>query len=235
MRAVALKLAHCWQSWVSRRSAEPMSLWHGIGRQLGNPQGFVGRAIGRMMRVANDRPTRLVVDVLDARPGEMLLDMGFGPGHAVALLANTARCVYGIDRSDTMLRQASRLNRRAIGAGRVCLNTGDFSQLPYPDGFFDGIIASNVLYFWKDHGVVLGEIRRVLKPGGRLCIYVTDAATMQRWRFAGVETHRHFTADQLTEILVGAGFALDSLEVRSVTIAQDVGGIIVTAYDISVV
>lgn len=206
-----------------------MSLWHGIGRQLGNPKGLAGRVIGRIMRIANDRPTRLAVEALAAKPDEILLDMGFGPGHAVALLAAKVRCVHGIDRSEAMLRQATHLNKKAIGAGRVCLRTGDFAAIPYPDRFFDGIIASNVLYFWQDEQAVLSEIRRVLKSGGRLCIYVTDAATMQRWRFAGAETHRHFTPGQLAYMLIGAGFLRDNVHIKPFNVASGFKGIIATA------
>ncbi|MDI1295008.1 MAG: class I SAM-dependent methyltransferase [bacterium] len=206
-----------------------MEIWHGIGRQLGHPTGLAGRIVGRMMRLANDRPTRVSVDALTPCATDILLDLGFGPGHAVALMAAKARHVDGIDRSVAMLRQASRRNRRAIADGRVALSIGRFDALPYPDDRFDGILASNVVYFWQDERAVLAEIRRVLKPGGRLCVYVTDAVTMAGWRFAGKATHRHFTPEDLTQMLLEAGFDRDAIETRPVRIANGVNGIVSVA------
>ncbi len=155
--------------------------------------------------------------------------MGFGPGHAIALIAATARVVHGIDRSEAMLLQASRRNRQAIAEDRVVLTTGNFAKLPYPDDCFDGIIASNVVYFWHDEQTIVSEIRRVLKPGGRLCIYVTDAATMRHWRFADARTHRHVDAGRLGNMLLRAGFDAGDIAVQSVQVTRRIKGIIAIA------
>jgi ubiquinone/menaquinone biosynthesis C-methylase UbiE len=200
-----------------------------MGRQLGNPDGIAGALVGRMMRFANQRPTRIVVDALDLKHDDVVLDMGYGPGHTVEIMARRAGCIYGIDRSETMRQQACRRNRDAIAHGRVALTTGLFDSLPYPDGFFDKVVASNVLYFWHNEQAVLAEVRRVLRPGGRLCIYVTDAATMARWKFADARTHRHFTAQDLTAILVGAGFAPDDISVTPVAVTPNIMGLVALA------
>ncbi|CAN5163948.1 hypothetical protein BH11PSE5_BH11PSE5_26850 [soil metagenome] len=207
-----------------------MRVWHAIGRQLGNPQGLAGAIMGRMMRLANDRPSRLAVAAMGVKQGDSILDMGFGPGHAIELIAATARVVHGIDQSDAMLLQASCRNRKAIAEKRVTLATGSFATLPYPNDWFDGILASNVAYFWHDEHAILSEIRRVLKPGGRLCIYVTDAATMKHWRFADGHTHRHIDAGQLTDMLLHAGFDPGHIDVQSVPVTRRINGIVAVAY-----
>ncbi|MDO7837305.1 class I SAM-dependent methyltransferase [Sphingobium sp. HBC34] len=207
-----------------------MTMWHALGRQLGNPQGMAGAWVGRIMRIANDRPTRIAVDALDLHRHEVALDLGCGSGHAIALMAQRARCIYGIDQSAVMVRQAGHRNRAAIRAGRVSVTTGRFAALPYPDASFDKILASNVVYFWQDEQAVLAEVRRVLRPGGMLSIYVTDAATMRQWKFACSGTHRHFTAGDLARLLTDAGFDGDAIEVRPVAISRTIQGLLATAH-----
>lgn len=206
-----------------------MSVAHAIGSQLAHPHGWAGRLLGPAMTFANRRPTRLAVAALGARPGQAMLDIGCGTGEAVALLANTGADVTGIDRSTAMLDQAARRNRRAMAAGRVTLRRADFTDLPFAAATFDGILAANVAYFWADPPAMTGELRRLLRPGGRLVVYVTDAETMRRWPFAGPETHRHWTADTLSDALHEGGFASRQIDVRSVALPFDTQGLIAIA------
>jgi ubiquinone/menaquinone biosynthesis C-methylase UbiE len=206
-------------------------MWHAFARQLSNPSGLAGRIVGRMMRVANRQPTRLAIEALDIRPGEDMLDLGCGPGQAAALMLPLARPgrVCGIDQSPVMIDQARQLNRDAIRTGDAAFAVAGFDALPYPDASFDGVLASNVMYFWHDTAPVLAEIRRVLRPGGRLSIYLTSAETMSSWKLAGAGTHRLFMPDQVLAALVEAGFATGDIHVRSVAIEGGVTGIVALA------
>ena len=110
-----------------------MSIWHTIGRQLQNPSGFTGRFIGRVMSVANAKPNQLAINALRIDPCDTVLELGFGPGHAIDAMASQAFAgmVYGIDQSPVMLGQACRRNRRAIREGRVVLYQAGFEHLPF--------------------------------------------------------------------------------------------------------
>jgi SAM-dependent methyltransferase len=89
--------------------------------QFGHPWGAAGRAAGWVM--AHRRPNRQrnswVVRLLEVQPTENVLEIGFGPGLAIAELSRRAGeqgHMYGIDHSDVMLRQATRRNAAAIVA-----------------------------------------------------------------------------------------------------------------------
>lgn len=207
-----------------------MSPWHRVGRQLRNPSGLFGRLTGVLMRLVNATPNRLAVDALRIERGDVVLELGFGPGHAIALLAARAPdgFVYGIDQSPVMLEQAQVRNRRAIEAGRVYLYEATFERLPFEAASVDKILAVNVVYFWHDAVAVLAEIRRVLRPGGRIVIYATDAASMHRWKFAGPDTHRLFTAGDLSALLEQGGFMPEHAAVSNVRIASGIDGLIAT-------
>jgi SAM-dependent methyltransferase len=69
-----------------------------------------------------------------------------------------------------MVRLARRRLRRWIDAGRAEVGLGEARALPYPDGRFDAALAVHVLAFWRDAVLELREIRRVLRPGGRLLL-----------------------------------------------------------------
>jgi precorrin-6B methylase 2 len=82
-------------------------------------------------RPSNRQRNRWAVSLLGVRPADQVLEIGFGPGLAVAELARAgAGHVYGIDHSDVMLRQASKRNAAAVRTGRVTLVNASADLLP---------------------------------------------------------------------------------------------------------
>ena len=143
-----------------------------------------------------------VVSLLGLRPADQVLEIGFGPGLAVAALARAgAGHVYGIDHSGVMLRQASRRNAAAIRAGRVTLVRASVDQIPPAlDGPFDAILAINTLGSWPAPAERLAELRQWLAPGGRIAI-----ASQPRCPGATADTSRN-AAHKIENLLWEAGF-----------------------------
>jgi SAM-dependent methyltransferase len=173
--------------------------------QAHHPRGAAGRVTAWEMahRPSNRQRGRWVVSLLGVQPAEQVLEIGFGPGLAVADLVRAgAGHVYGIDHSGVMLRQASRRNAAAIRAGRVTLMRASVDQIPAAlDVPFDAILAINTLAFWPAPAERLAELRRRLAPGGRVAI-----ASQPRCPGATADTSRS-AAREIEDLLRGAGFA----------------------------
>jgi ubiquinone/menaquinone biosynthesis C-methylase UbiE len=159
-------------------------------------------------RPSNRQRNRWAVSLLDVQPADQVLEIGFGPGLAVAQLARAgAGHVYGVDHSAVMLRQASRRNAAAIRAGRVTLISASVDGLPPAlDGPFDAILAVNSLGFWPAPAERLAELRRRLAPGGRAAI-----VSQPRCHGATAGTSRG-AADEIENLLRSAGFTQLSTE-----------------------
>jgi SAM-dependent methyltransferase len=172
--------------------------------QAHQPRGAAGSVNGWMFahRPSNRQRNRWAVSLLDVQPTSQVLEIGFGPGVAVAELVRAgAGHVYGIDHSAVMLRQASRRNAAAIRAGRVTLVNAPVDQVPPAlDGPFDAILAVNSLAFWPAPAERLAELRRRLAPGGRVAI-----VSQPRCHGATAGTSRN-AADEIENLLRGAGF-----------------------------
>jgi ubiquinone/menaquinone biosynthesis C-methylase UbiE len=153
-------------------------------------------------RPSNRQRSRWAVALLDVRPGDRVLEIGFGPGVAIAELARAgAGHVCGVDHSAVMLRQASKRNAAAIRAGRVTLVNASVDRLPPAlDGPFDAILAVNSLGFWPAPAERLAELRGRLAPGGRVAI-----ASQPRCPGATATTTRRAAAD-IENLLREAGF-----------------------------
>jgi ubiquinone/menaquinone biosynthesis C-methylase UbiE len=162
-------------------------------------------------RPSNRQRNRWVVSLLDVKPTDRLLEIGFGPGLAISELSRRVGAsghVYGIDRSDVMLRQAIRRNAAAIHAGRVTLTRGTVERLPPAlDGPFDAVLAVNSLGFWTAPAERLEDLRRRLTPGGRIAI-----ASQPRCPRATRNTSLD-TANKITELLQAAGFTQTRTEI----------------------
>lgn len=175
-----------------------------------HPRGAAGSVTGWVFahRPSNRQRNAWAVSLLGVRPADRVLEIGFGPGIAIAELVRAgAGHVYGIDHSAVMLRQASRRNAAAIRAGRVTLVNASADQLPPAlDGPFDAILAVNSLGFWPAPAERLAELHRRLAPGGRIAI-----ASQPRCSGATAGTSRS-AAHEIENLLRNAGFALMSTE-----------------------
>jgi SAM-dependent methyltransferase len=119
---------------------------------------------------------RAVRAVLALRPGERVLDIGVGPGllaaEAAAEVGPDGR-VCGIDISDSMLAIAATRSKVA-GSAPLELRNADTNHVPYPDGGFDVVVSTQVFEYVADIPGALAEVRRVLRPGGRVLLLDTD-------------------------------------------------------------
>jgi ubiquinone/menaquinone biosynthesis C-methylase UbiE len=119
---------------------------------------------------------RPIFELLAAREGETMLDIGCGTGGAVRALApqvGSSGCVVGIDYSTTMLAEAE---QRAAGLNLpIEYRLADAQALPFEDNTFDGCYATGVFEILPDPRQALAEMVRVTRPGGRLVVFGQDA------------------------------------------------------------
>ena len=115
-----------------------------------------------------DRTTRAVLGRLDAQAGERILDVGCGTGlllERLGRLAPAARLV-GVDPVPEMLALA----HRRLPASAANLNEAAAERLPFEGGSFDAVVSASVFHYVRQPEVALAEMRRVLRPGGRLVL-----------------------------------------------------------------
>jgi SAM-dependent methyltransferase len=143
-------------------------------RQFQNPTGPAGSAAGWLMghRSSNVRRNRWAVDLLAVEPTDRVLELGCGPGVAIAALAGRATrgLVVGVDHSQVMIRQARRRNAAAIRAGRVRVIHAPVERLKLTAGPFDAALAVNTVGMWPEPTAQLRDIGRLLRPGGRIAL-----------------------------------------------------------------
>lgn len=110
-------------------------------------------------------------------PGERVLDIGAGTGHFLADMAHATAGkneIVGLDISEDMLARA---RQRCGQDDSVSFQTGDLYSLPFSDNSFDAAVSVQVFEYLEDVPQALAEIRRILRPGGRVAIRDTDWQT----------------------------------------------------------
>ena len=185
-----------------------------LNRNFGQPRGALGRLAGWIMARENVRVNQLVVELLDIGPEDRVLEVGCGPGVALADAARRASAgfVAGVDPAAVMVAQAQRRCHAAIAAGRAEVRLAPAASLPYADQSFTRAFSVNALPHWPSAQDGFAELRRVLRPGGRVVI-----ALRKQRQSAGADPHAHgATADELAALcttLEALGFAeVDALE-----------------------
>ena len=139
--------------------------------QFGAPSGLRGWLAAHLVARLTADANRWMVDCLEVGRHDRVLDVGCGPGLAVAYAASAgAEQVVGVDASATMVRLARRRNRAAVDQGRVEVRRADALGLPFTDGAFTRAGSLNSLQFWASPDAGLAELHRVLVPGGRVAV-----------------------------------------------------------------
>jgi ubiquinone/menaquinone biosynthesis C-methylase UbiE len=164
---------------VPRTKSEARQAYDIISTYYGYTLGAIGR------RYAEKTLRRLAMV-----EGEKALEIGFGTGHCLGIMSGLvggSGLTCGLDISAGMIRRTKgRLAKKGL-AGRVELCCGDATCLPFGDGVFDSVLMTFALEVLDtpDIPVVLAEIKRVLRPGGRLgvaCMSKEDGRSL----FVGV-------------------------------------------------
>lgn len=143
-----------------------------INRQAASPSGWFGRLLGFTWPREHGRLNTEVLDALDLRAGNRVLEVGSGTGHALREAARRAAPghVVGVDISELMADLARRLNHAAVERGEVEVRAGDIEALDLNGARFDRIFSVNCIYFWRDAEGVLAKLASALSPGGKLVL-----------------------------------------------------------------
>jgi ubiquinone/menaquinone biosynthesis C-methylase UbiE len=150
------------------------------------------------------------ISLLGIKPGDRILEIGFGPGIAIELASRLAvnGRVVGLDHSEVMIRQAAERNAAAVRDGRVQLHLGSVAELPQFDEPFDKVFTINSIHFWEDPEQRLKELRRVLKPGGMI------AVVLQPRSRGGTAATTSLIGDELAVRLRSAGFTQVTIDIK---------------------
>src|SRR5438477_5843418 len=135
-------------------------------RQCRKPSDRAGRAVLQRMNVSHAELTAWGLSHVAMRDDFTILDVGCGGGRTIDRLASIATKgkVFGVDYSEESVATARETNARWIEQGRVDIQLGTVSRLPFTDGTFDLVTAVETHYYWPDLPRDVREVFRVLKP-----------------------------------------------------------------------
>jgi SAM-dependent methyltransferase len=158
---------------------------HDDGPYLANADWWI-----RKIREGHDRYRReftdqLIVDAVNPKPGEVIVDAGCGEGWLTRVCAAAGAEAIGVDLSPAFVDAARTAMNGTAVAPRFEL--ADMRQLPVHDATVDVVIANHVLTDIPDAGTAIAEFARVLRPGGRMVVLVVHPC------FYGLRAEREAT------------------------------------------
>lgn len=135
----------------------------------------------------------------EACAGKDVLEAACGPGRGLGFLARTAKSIVGGDITPALVERAN-----AHYAGRIKVVQMDAQRMPWADRSFDVVIFFEALYYLPDAAAFLAEVRRVLRPSGRLLLCMPN----REWREFNPSPFslRYHSAAELRALLDRHGF-----------------------------
>ncbi|MDD2464442.1 MAG: class I SAM-dependent methyltransferase [Desulfobulbus sp.] len=116
----------------------------------------------------------ILLNFLEPQPGERILDVGCGTGIFTVDVLKSGAWVTGIDLSASMLARA--VTRGGESFAGLC---ADMCALPFADNSFDRVFSMTAIEFVADAAKAIGELNRVVKPGGR--VVLTSLNSLSPW------------------------------------------------------
>ncbi len=179
-----------------------------LGDQYRCPMGPRGRQVATMMNRHHRALTLWGLTKVAIGSDFVVLDVGCGGGKTISKLAQLASQgkVFGIDCSIDMVKFTKKINKTLITQNRVELVEGSVEKMGFQDDFFDLVTAFETYYFWNNLPGAFGEIKRMLKPGGKMLLVnelmygVTPATVIE-------ETHvKLFPLEEIVTVIRSVGF-----------------------------
>ncbi len=120
------------------------------------------------MSYKNRRRNHWLASLIEPKPNNRLLEIGFGTGTVIKTLLNKEPNIriWGVDHSEIMLKQATKMNKEAVKEDKVFLSQSSAENLNFPTLTFDIVYCGNVHLFWEDPLSVYKTIFSILKADG---------------------------------------------------------------------
>ena len=187
-------------------SAGPVQL---VGKQLQKPEGLIGKIIFPIMARRTIAHARWTADLLAPKPGEKVLEVGFGNGAGLELLAERVPdgCVTGAEISETAIDMASKKLAKPISQGRVVLRQVEDGILPFDDGTFSRACTVSTAYVIADPAAIFREMYRVLADGGTAAVTFPVRERFMQFAPARVRGFHFHDLEDLERWFREAGFS----------------------------
>ena len=195
-----------------------------LAKHLGNPEGEIGKAVTANLNKLNAGAYSAAFAKLGVNAGDHVVEIGFGNGREIprVLSLSTDVTYFGLDISDTMVADAIEFNVDEVREGRVSLARGTSTAIPADANSFDKALALNTIYFWPNPVADLQELRRVLRPDGRLVL-----GALAPWSAEGRPVFQHgfrfYEPSEIRNLLASARFTKISIDTINETIVPPTG------------
>ena len=178
--------------------------------QCMRPHGEEGFETIKNMNENHREISEFAFSLVNVGNSDKILDIGCGGGVNIEkFLKLTSGNVDGLDYSEVSVRASVEQNQKAVDEKRCRIIQADVSDMPIDDEEYDLASAFETIYFWPDIEKSFKEVSRILKPNGQFMIAQgTDGnhPDDEKW-LATVEGMHLYTADELEEYLLNAGFS----------------------------
>ncbi|MEJ7765499.1 MAG: methyltransferase domain-containing protein [Acidimicrobiales bacterium] len=158
----------------------------------------------------------LAPESLGLAPGGLLLDLGCADGRGTIDLPGLGFRAIGVELDAALAAKLARRTSPVLQGVRA-----DGRALPFADASFDGAVVIEVLEHVPTPERLLGDLRRVLRPGAIVCVAVPTSyseriyACLHPRYLANAEHVNRFTREALKAMVAGAGFEIERVEVRN--------------------
>jgi len=176
-----------------------------IATQFKKPSGLFGMFSSNIMIKGNKTKYEKLIKDLSLQPGDKLLEIGYGPGVGLRMIAKacTSCIIHGIDFSKLMYKRAAKYNKQYLDSNTMLLQYGDFLKTPVASNEYDKIFCLNVVYFWNELHEPFKKVLSLLKASGAFYIYMVNRDALKK---APDTIFNKYSVEQVIETLKSVGF-----------------------------
>lgn len=180
--------------------------------QCKKPTGGLGKVIAEGMNIEHFELTSWGFGEINIKKDDVILDIGCGGGRTVNRMASIATegKTFGIDYSLDCVKWSKSYNKQFVENGRVEILQASVEKISFEDNKFDIISAVETIYFWPNLIESFKEVKRVLKPSGKLIIicemYSSEKFKERNEELTAISDMKIHTPKELKGLLEKAGY-----------------------------
>lgn len=194
---------------------------------------FQAAAYAAAQPIKNEEILQHIVAAAHPQPHDEVLDVASGPGILTCALAANSKHATGIDLTPAMLEQSRKLQLEQALTNLTWVE-GDVTHLPFPDASFSLVTCRYAFHHFADPRIVLREMKRVCRPGGRILVVDTAPAPQKADAFNRMESLRDnshvraFPVEEMLHLFTQAG--LDKPKVETLRMTGDLNSLLARSW-----